>query len=163
MAAATDLPQVSTDGNITWYTIKNVKSEKYATYCTNSANMQLQPYYGEAGKFYFTGEKDEDGKLFTVKIHNAATQNLCNGVASWNAEGCDWYIQLQNINNPGGYAISSTNDLTNNGYSWNNHQGASVVDISGSVRKSASRSIDANSHEDPPSLPLYVAICFPAP
>ena len=116
--------ELTTDANNPkWYTIKNVRSEKYANYASDNGKMQLQPYYGEGGKFYFTGEKNADGTLFTVKIHNAKTTNLCAGISSWDENGIDWYVQLSENTDKPGYAISSQNDLTNDNYSWNNEAG----------------------------------------
>ena len=104
------------------FAIKNVRCGEYAVYAGDNAQLTLQPYCGEAGKFYFTGSIDAEGKLLTVKIHNAATSKLCNSTSSWNEAGIDWYIQLSENTSKPGFAISSANDLTSN-ISWNDAGG----------------------------------------
>ena len=105
-----------------YFAIKNVRCGEYAVYAGDNAQLTLQPYCGEAGKFYFTGSIDAEGKLLTVKIHNAATSKLCNSTSSWNEAGIDWYIQLSENTSKPGFAISSANDLTSN-ISWNDAGG----------------------------------------
>ncbi len=115
----------STD-DIKWYTIKNVRCGSYVYHNGDGGQMVLKGLTGasrNAGKFYFTGEKNEDGSLFTVKIHNAATTKLCKEYNSWDEDGIDWYIQFsENTANPG-FAISKENDLTSDDYSWNDAGG----------------------------------------
>lgn len=120
------LPELSTEGDIKYYAIKNIRCGNYAYYNGDGSTMQLRPLFGAsrtAGKFYFTGEKSDDGTLLTVKIHNAATENLCNGTNSWNETGVDWYIQRSGNSDKPGYAISKENNLNSNDYSWNDAGG----------------------------------------
>ena len=85
-AAVTDVPEMSTEGNIKWYTIKNVRQQKYATYAGESSSMTQQATVQDGSLFYFTGTV-VDG-VATVKIHNAqAGELLCAGTNSWTAEG----------------------------------------------------------------------------
>ena len=91
-AAATDLPEVSTDETIKWYTIKNVRKQKYATYAGDNATMTQQTSVSAAAFFYFTASTTEGA----VKIHNYSAGNkLCAGYNSWTETGRDWYLKAQ--------------------------------------------------------------------
>lgn len=90
-AGVTDLPEMSTDGDIKWYTIKNVRKQKFATYAGDDATMTQQASATAASFFYFTGSI-EDG----VKIHNyAAGDKLCASYNSWTESGIKWYLKAQ--------------------------------------------------------------------
>ena len=122
MAAATDLPQVSTGDNIKWYTIKNVRGNVYAAFTGSGAKMKLNSTIeNESYLFYFTA--DENGGY---KIHNAATSNLCAGHSSWTAEGVNWYLRANTNNNYSGVSISHTADFSGNN-SWNDHQNSHTL------------------------------------
>ena len=117
-AAVTDVPEMSTDGDIKWYTIKNVRKQKYATYAGEASSMTQQATVQGGSLFYFTGTV-ADG-VATVKIHNAlAGELLCAGTNSWTAEGIDWYIAAKTTT---GLAISKTADFSGT-ESWNDFQG----------------------------------------
>ena len=117
-AAVTDVPEMSTEAGIKWYTIKNVRTQKYATYAGESASMTQQAVVQDGSLFYFTGSV-ADG-VATVKIHNAqAGELLCAGTNSWTAEGVDWYIAAKADN---GLSISMTADFSGT-KSWNDFQG----------------------------------------
>ena len=117
-AAPTDLPEMSADGNIKWYTIKNVRRSKFATYAGDFATMTQQANVSTASLFYFTGEVAEG--VATVKIHNAsAGDKLCAGYNSWTTQGCDWYIQAQAT----GVSIATT-AAHDSWYAWNDASGA---------------------------------------
>ncbi len=118
-AGVTDLPEMSTEGNTKWYTIKNVRKAKYATYAGESTSMTQQSSVQDGSLFYFTGSV-ADG-VATVKIHNAqAGDLLCAGTNSWTAEGIDWYIAAKTET---GLSISKTADFSGNN-SWNDFQGS---------------------------------------
>ena len=117
-AGPTDLPEMSEEGNIKWYTIKNVRRSKYATYAGESTSMSQQTTTSAASCFYFTGTIT-DG-VATVKIHNyAAGEKLCAGTNSWTEAGIDWYIAAKAEN---GLSISKTSDFSGT-QSWNDFQG----------------------------------------
>lgn len=117
-AAVTDVPEMSTEAGIKWYTIKNVRTQKYATYAGETASMTQQAVVQDGSLFYFTGSV-ADG-VATVKIHNAqAGELLCAGTNSWTAEGIDWYIAAKADN---GLSISMTADFSGT-KSWNDFQG----------------------------------------
>ena len=121
-AGVTDLPEMSTEGNTKWYTIKNVRRAKYATYAGESTSMTQQSSLQDGSLFYFTGSV-ADG-VATVKIHNAqAGELLCAGTNSWTAEGIDWYIAAKTET---GLSISKTADFTGNN-SWNDFQGKGEI------------------------------------
>ena len=118
-AAVTDVPEMSTEAGIKWYTIKNVRTQKYATYAGEAASMTQQATAQDGSLFYFTGTV-ADG-VATVKIHNAqAGELLCAGTNSWTAEGIDWYIAAKADN---GLSISMTADFSGT-KSWNDFQGS---------------------------------------
>ena len=118
-AGVTDLPEMSTEGNTKWYTIKNVRKAKYATYAGESTSMTQQSSVQDGSLFYFTGSV-ADG-VATVKIHNAqAGDLLCAGTNSWTAEGIDWYIAAKTET---GLSISKTADFSGTN-SWNDFQGS---------------------------------------
>jgi hypothetical protein len=91
-AGVTDLPEMSTEGDIKWYTIKNVRKQKFATYAGDDATMTQNESPSAASFFYFTASTTEGA----VKIHNfAAGENLCAAYNSWTATGIDWYLKAQ--------------------------------------------------------------------
>lgn len=91
-AGPTDLPEVSTDGNIKWYTIKNVRQQKFATYAGDAATMTQNASTSAASLFYFTASTTNGA----VKIHNyAAGDKLCAKYNSWTENGIDWYLKAQ--------------------------------------------------------------------
>ena len=88
----TALPEMSTDGDIKWYTIKNVRKQKYATYAGDNATMTQQATASAASFFYFTTSSTEGA----VKIHNySAGDKLCAAYNSWTEGGIDWYLKAQ--------------------------------------------------------------------
>lgn len=95
-AAENDFNKLITtsEDDIKWYTIKNVRKEKYATYAGDEATMTQQATATGASFFYFTGRETADGA--TVGIHNLfAGDNLCAKYNSWTTTGIEWYIKKQ--------------------------------------------------------------------
>ena len=91
-AGPTDLPELTTDVNIKWYTIKNVRTNKYATYAGDNATMTQQATASAASFFYFTASTTEGA----VKIHNySAGSKLCAKYNSWTEGGIDWFLKAQ--------------------------------------------------------------------
>ncbi len=112
-AGPTDLPEMSTEGNIKWYTIKNVRQQKFATYAGDNATMTQQASASAASFFYFT----ESTTAGAVKIHNyAAGDKLCAAYNSWTANGIDWYLKAQST----GVSICTSTDEWN---AWNDAGG----------------------------------------
>ena len=116
-AAVTDLPVLTTSADdIKWYTIKNVRSGKYATYAGDNATMTQQDAASAAAFFYFTSGTTEEG----VKIHNYAAGNkLCAAYNSWTEAGIDWYLHAQST----GVSISNTAAPSGTNTSWNDAGG----------------------------------------
>ncbi|MBQ8050084.1 MAG: sulfatase-like hydrolase/transferase [Bacteroidaceae bacterium] len=91
------LPEVTTNpAEPVYYRIRNARFAaqgkiNYAMFRSNSQKLGLTDNPDEATQFYFTGSA-ADGVL-TAKIHNNANDLLMAGEASWNSEGCDWYIK----------------------------------------------------------------------
>ena len=109
---------------IKWLYIKNIRCGKYATYTGESAKMALGADATTKSLFYLTGKVDVSTSMATVKIHNYATEKLCNENKSWTSQGRNWYIQSsQGQNIHPGWAISKTTDLTKN-EAWNNESGS---------------------------------------
>ena len=118
-AGPTDLPELSTEGNIKLYTIKNVRGNAYAAYDGDGESIKLRPTAESAASlFYFT----EGTTTRTFKIHNYATDSLCAGVNSWNDEGIDWYMEAYTKGSYSGLWISKTDTATANGDAWNDYQ-----------------------------------------
>ena len=111
--AQTELPESSTEGNIKWYTIKNVRQQKYATYAGDNATMTQQATASAASFFYFTASTTEGA----VKIHNySAGSKLCAGYNSWTDNGIDWYLKEQST----GVSICTSTGEWN---AWNDASG----------------------------------------
>lgn len=131
--SGTGLPQLTTDGNHpVYYLIKNMRKAQYASYAGDETAMKQVPAPTIGSLFFFTGT--ENGGILKIKIHNAATNGLCNGVGQWTASGRDWYVKAH-TNTYEGYVISSSDKY---GYSaWNDEKGTAVcnyyADDAGSI------------------------------
>ena len=92
-AGVTDLPQMSEGETIKWYTIKNTRSGKYASYAGDEKQMTQVATPSLSSLFYFTASDAETAEGFTpVEIHNAVTTNLLADFAKWTSEGNVWFI-----------------------------------------------------------------------
>ena len=120
-AGPTDLPQMSTDGDIKVYTIKKASADKYVTYADdNVANALLDKVaVSYASYFYFTGSVTDS--VATVKIHNLVAGDKMFATSNkWTTDGSDWYIASKTEN---GVSISKNADFSGNN-SWNDYQGS---------------------------------------
>lgn len=119
-AGPTDLPEMTTDeSNPIWYTIKNVRKQKYATYAGDAKTMTQSATITAASFFYFTGTV-ADG-IATVKIHNySASNKLCAAYNSWTDTGIDWYIKAQST----GVSICTSTGEWN---AWNDARGEGAL------------------------------------
>lgn len=119
-AGPTDLPELTTDLNKPkFYTIKNVRKSKFATYDKDNTKMTQQPTPVEASIFFFTGSINNG--VATVKIHNVkAAGKLCAETNSWTVEGRDWYIAAKTTT---GLSISKNANFGGQ-ESWNDYQGS---------------------------------------
>lgn len=119
-AGPTDLPEMTTDeSNPIWYTIKNVRKQKYATYAGDAETMTQSATITAASFFYFTGTV-ADG-IATVKIHNySASNKLCAAYNSWTDTGINWYIKAQST----GVSICTSTGEWN---AWNDARGEGAL------------------------------------
>lgn len=116
------LPELTDDtNNPVWYTIKNNRCGKYATYAGEAAKMTLESSVTSGSFFYFTGSSD--GTMATVKIHNFNTALLCDETNSWTAAGREWYIKNA-TDQYNGLSISKNAEFSGWNSSWNNESGA---------------------------------------
>ena len=99
-AAVTDVPEMSTEGSIKWYTISNTRSTsgRYL-YWTENGVKDSNTLTG-ASLFYFTA-----GVGDSCFIHNAATELLFTGSGAWNAEGVGCVISETPHSSKAGVAI----------------------------------------------------------
>ncbi len=122
-AGSQEIPQISTDGNIHYYTIKNTRTNKYL-YWASDANYILQnSTITENSFFYFTaGTATTDVEGVTVlKIHNASTTNLMADFNSWNSTGIDWYVKAASYGSSTGIAFSKSTSYGSTQDSWNSY------------------------------------------
>ena len=63
-AEPTDLPEISTEGNVKWYAIKNTRSNKYAAYLSSNAKLEQVSDLSLAALFYFEGTVEETDLLY---------------------------------------------------------------------------------------------------
>ena len=115
-AGVTDLPQMSTEGNIKWYTIRNTRSGGFLYWNGDDAKIQdRNASIVPTGAFYFTGTAD------ACYIHNAATDKLFASNESWTAEGTVCTISVTPHSSAAGLAIGFNGTYLNeqnydNGY-----------------------------------------------
>ena len=112
-AAVTDLPKMTSDlQNPKYYTIKNTRSGKYASYVGDGKYMTqvASPLTTAAALFYFTAAEAETAEGFTpVMIHHHETANMLADFDSWTAEGKAWYLVVDSLNaTPEGLHITNT-------------------------------------------------------
>ena len=99
-AAVTDVPEMSTDGNIKWYTISNTRSVSGKYLYWTEAGVKDANTLSKASLFYFTA-----GGADTCYIHNAATDLLFTGDGAWSTEGVGCVISETPHSSKAGVAI----------------------------------------------------------
>ena len=107
-AGVTDLPQMSTEGSIKWYTIRNTRSGGFLYW--NGDDAKIQDYTAAimpTGAFYFTGTAD------ACYIHNAATDKLFASNESWTTEGTVCTISVTPHSSAAGLAIGFNGTFLN--------------------------------------------------
>lgn len=80
-AAVTDLPEMSTNGDIKCYTISNTRSASGKYLFWSEAGVKDANSLTAASLFYFTGTQD------ACYIHNAKTELLFSGAGTWTEAG----------------------------------------------------------------------------
>ena len=136
-AAVTDLPEMSKNGDIKWYTISNTRSTsgKYLFWTENGVKDDNS--VTAASLFYFTGTAD------ACYIHNAKTENLFSGTGAWTSKGVACKISETPHSSKAGLAIEFNGTALNeqnydNGYTtWSANDAGSVF-----VMVSATTSIE---------------------
>ncbi len=129
-AAVTDVPEMSTEGSIKWYTISNTRSTsgKYL-YWTESGVKDANTLSGSS-LFYFTG--DDASACY---IHNAATNLLFSGKGAWTEAGVSCKISETPHSSKAGVAIEfSGTSLNENNYdngftTWSANDAGSIFVI----------------------------------
>ena len=130
-AGVTDLPEMSTEGNIKWYTISNTRSTsgKYLYWAGNETGVKDSNTITAASLFYFTGTAD------ACYIHNFATEMLMAGNDGWSTEGVVFNISETPHSSKAGVAIGFNDTFLNeqnhaDGYTtWNADDAGSIFVI----------------------------------
>ena len=126
-AGSQTIPQLSTNGNMHFYAIKNLRSGKYLYWNGNSDFIRTSESLNRYGVFYFTaGSATTTVEGVTVlKIHNIATTTLMNDFRSWNDTGIDWYVKAtsgeSNNKTYTGIAFSKSTSYGDTDDSWNSY------------------------------------------
>lgn len=126
-AGSQTIPQLSTNGNMHFYAIKNLRTNKYLYWNGNSDFIRQSESQNGYGVFYFTaGSATTTVEGVTVlKIHNLATTTLMNDFQSWNVTGIDWYVKATSGTSNGitytGIAFSKSTSYGDTDDSWNSY------------------------------------------
>lgn len=134
----TKAPTLSTDDAPVYYSIKNLRQNKYAAYNTLGSALKQTNVYAEAGAvWYFVSAGDtytnsEGKEVIPVYIKNAATDlALVSATSMSYAEtGTIFYLIKHANSGKDGYVISK-GDVTTNWSSWNDKSGTEVCDYKG--------------------------------
>lgn len=135
------VPQLSTDGSMHYYTIKNLRSSKYIYWDGDGKYLKQSDQLNSGCYFYFTaGTATTTAEGVTVmKIHNLMTDNLMADWSSWNSNGIDWYSKVVTNGVTGvAFGKSATFNTTDTSRDcWNDYNKATIgsyyVDGDGSL------------------------------
>ena len=150
-AAPTDLPEMSEEGNIKYYTISNKRSTSGKYLYWSEDGVKDANTLKLSSLFYFTGTAEE------CYIHNAATNLLFTGAGAWNENGvkCEISVTPYGDGTTGlaikfsGTALNESN--TNNGYTtWGAADAGSVfvMEVAPIAQMAADYKTAANSALD---------------
>ena len=126
-AGAQDIPELSTDGAMHYYAIKNTRTGKYLYY--NGDNDYLRQsyllhhnciFYFKAGSTTTTA----DG-VTALKIYNLAASTAMANFKSWTTTGNDWYVKAASNGSTLGIAFGNSDDFSN---SWNSYDSEGKID-----------------------------------
>lgn len=126
-AGSQTIPQLSTNGNMHFYAIKNLRTNKYLYWNGNSDFIRQSESLNGYGLFYFTAGSATTtvGGVTVLKIHNLATTTLMNDFQSWNVTGIDWYVKAASGTSNGitytGIAFSKSTLYGETKDSWNSY------------------------------------------
>lgn len=109
-----------------YYTIKNLRTNKYLYWNSNSDFIRQDASRNPYSYFYFTAGDNAattDG-VTSVKIHNLTTNALMASFNSWTNAGANWYVKAANTTNYTGIAISTSEDFK---ASWNSYDSENKI------------------------------------
>ena len=94
-AGSQTIPQLSTDGNMHYYAIKNLRTGKYLYWNGNSDFIRQSELLNGNGFFYFTAgsTKATTTGVTSIKIHNKKTTTMMATINNWTDTGADWYVK----------------------------------------------------------------------
>lgn len=127
-AGAQDIPELSTDGAMHYYAIKNTRTGKYLYY--NGDNDYLRQsyllhhnciFYFKAGSTTTTA----DG-VTALKIYNLAASTAMAGFNSWTTTGNDWYVKAASHENTLGIAFGNSMNFNSKGC-WNSYDSEAKI------------------------------------
>lgn len=132
---ATTMPTISTDDAPVYYSIKNLRSGKYAHLTTLGSRLQQSTLQTEAGGVWYfvsAGEpvtNDDDVTATPVYIKNAATDLAITNptAAGFSETGTVFYIIPCSNEGVDGFAISTATVLSGTHDSWHNNGNVDVV------------------------------------
>ena len=132
-AGSQTIPQLSTNGNIHYYAIKNLRNGTYLYWNGNSDFIRQSKQPNGLCFFYFTaGSATTTVEGVTVlKIHNLATSKLMNDFQSWNDTGIDWYVKAASGTSDNktytGIAFSKSTSYGDTKDSWNSYDSENKI------------------------------------
>ncbi len=141
---ATTMPTISTDDAPVYYSIKNLRSGKYAHLTTLGSRLQQSTLQTEAGGVWYlvsAGEpvtNDGGATATPVYIKNAATDLAITNptAAGFSETGTVFYVIPCAIEGVDGFAISTSTVLSGTHDSWHNNANTDVVYWGGNVAAS---------------------------
>lgn len=132
-AGSQTIPQLSTNGNMHFYAIKNLRNGTYLYWNGNSDFIRQSKQPNGLCFFYFTaGSATTTVEGVTVlKIHNLATSKLMNDFQSWNDTGIDWYVKAASGTSGNktytGIAFSKSTSYGDTKDSWNSYDSENKI------------------------------------
>lgn len=143
-AEVTDLPEMSTEGNIKWYTIKNTRSTSGSYLYWAGDNVGVKDSNTKTSKsfFYFTGTAEK------CYIHNSVNDKLFASQNSWTTEGTLCSISVTPHSSQAGVAIGFNGTFLNeqnsaDGYTtWNANDEGSIFVIEAATEDDIQNSLE---------------------
>ena len=127
-AGSQTIPQLSTDGNMHYYAIKNLRTGKYLYWNGNSDFIRQSELLNGNGFFYFTAgsTKATTTGVTSIKIHNKKTTTMMATINNWTDTGADWYVKAASNSGNTGIAFSN-NENFGNKYCWNSYDSENKI------------------------------------
>lgn len=124
-AEPTDFPEMSTEGNIKWYTLTNTRSVSGQYMYWTESGVKDSNVRSAASCFYFTGRAD------SCYIHNYSTELLLSGAGAWTAEGVACKLSVSPLET--GFMIGFNGTFLNEQNSANGYTTWTDVNDAGSI------------------------------